>query len=51
MKSPEKKSNPDPGQRRPHRTGEDLDMLNETKLDPESGEAASSHYKDDIDGA
>jgi hypothetical protein len=51
MKSPEKKTHSDLGGHRLNRTGEDLDMLNEAKTDPESGEAGSSHYKDDIDGA
>ncbi len=51
MKTPNKKNNPGHSEQRLNRTGEDIDMLNETKTDPESGEAGSSHYKDDIDGA
>jgi len=37
---------------RSNRTGEDIDMLNEFKSDPESSdESGSNSYKNDIDGA
>lgn len=37
--------------RRFNRTGEDIDMLNEDKTDPESGSDGSVSYKDNYDGA
>ena len=36
---------------RTHRTGEDIAMLNERKIDPQAGESGSVRYKDHIDGA
>lgn len=36
---------------RPHRTGEDIDMLREREIDPQSGNYGSKKYKDHIDGA
>lgn len=34
-----------------NRTGEDIDMLHERDLDPESGDHGSRKYLDHIDGA
>jgi hypothetical protein len=51
MMSPEKTTSTPHAEPRLNRTGEDIDMLNEGKSDPESGDAASSRYQDDIDGA
>ncbi len=34
-----------------NRTGEDIDMLHERELDPESGSGGSRRYLDHIDGA
>lgn len=51
MKDPEKKKN-DHREQRANRTGEDIDMLNERKSDPESDENSGSYtYKDNYDGA
>jgi hypothetical protein len=36
---------------RSNRTGEDIDMLNESHSDPESSDSGSDSYKNDIDGA
>jgi hypothetical protein len=37
---------------RSNRTGEDIDMLNENKYEPESNDSSGSyHYKDNYDGA
>ena len=36
---------------RPHKTGEDIEMLFEDSLSPQTGSKASTAYKDHIDGA
>lgn len=53
MKPEPKKENPvNPHSTyRSNRTGEDIDMLNETKQSNDNYDSNSTSYKDDIDGA
>ena len=50
MPTPEKEKQP--LEKRPHRTGEDIDMLHEKDSDPEStDDRGSLSYKDNYDAA
>jgi len=50
MMTPDKDKQP--REKRPHRTGEDIDMLHEKESDPESNDDRGSvSYKDNYDAA